>query len=153
MKTWSGEDGERGIRGSPFSDQPCPPPRDGARILGRGLALCVLTLLVVIFNAWFFWFARDGRIVHDLLTWDWLRPSRGGDWASAVLFPTIVVASPALGLLVSLCCAIYWSWVRGRASRRTLMIWTICLSAAIGGWPVACGCYVGNTLGGNLVSH
>jgi hypothetical protein len=153
MKAWSGRNAEPRIGGSPFNEQPGLPSRGGARTLGCGLGLGVLTLLVVVFNAWFFWIARHGRLVHDLLTWDWLRQPLSGDWASAVFLPTVVMVSPALALLVSLCCATYWSWGRGRASRRTLMIWTICLGVAIGGWPIACGCYVANTLDGNLVSH
>ena len=154
MKARSGGDGERRIGGSPFNELPPLPSRGGAPMRGGGgQRLGVLTLLLVAFNASFFWFARHGRLVHDLLTWGWLRRPSYESWVEAVLWPTVVVASPALALLFSLCCAAYWSWGRGRASRRVLMIWTICVGVAIGGWPVACGCYALNTLDGDLVSH
>lgn len=102
-----------------------------------GWTLFAITLCVNGLNAGFFWWIKDRTLIHQLLDGSWIIPT--------VFFlnrfvPKVVVATPGIGLAVSLGYAVAWLFRHERWSRRMGLLWTVALVTAIAGWPVACSC-------------
>jgi hypothetical protein len=102
-----------------------------------GWSLFAATLWVNGLNAAFFWWAKDGKLISQLLDGSWVIPSF---FLSHRVVPRVVLATPAIGLAVSAGYAVVWLFKRDRFSTRMGLLWTVALVTAIAGWPVACSC-------------
>lgn len=107
-----------------------------------GWTLFAITLCAHSLNAGFFWWMQEGALLlfRRLLDGTWMVHSAYSFSLLDEVIPRAVVATPAIGLLVSAGCALAWPFRLHRSSRRTGMVWALALVGAIAGWPVACGC-------------
>jgi len=124
-----------------------------------GYALGTFTSILVAFNTWFLLATRDLPFWKHLASGTWrvhsfaAFPSLESPVSlllsfTALLFldilPVLIVATPAVGLVASICFLIGWPLARGRWSRRLAVPWALALSAGLFGWPAACGCIAVN---------